>query len=217
MSGTAALLLAAGESTRMGEFKALLPWCGTTLIEHQVSALLAGGASRCIVVLGHRAESLEPKLRGLADVFCVHNPDYREGKTTSLKTGLRALDEALGKSPAESREGAGLLLNVDQPRSTSIIRRIIELHEHGSDDSPRGDPPLITIPTHLGKGGHPIIFSTELLPEFMSISEESQGLKAVVRRHEAQTLRVDVDSPEVLLDLNTPQDYQAALTKFGSG
>ena len=216
MAGTAALLLAAGESTRMGELKALLPWCGTTLIEHQVAALMSAGASRCFVVLGHRADRLEPKLRGLADVFCVHNPDYRQGKTTSLKAGLRALDEASRGSPDGSREDAGLLLNVDQPRSSAVVRKIIQLHQHCSGDRSL-DPPLITVPTYLGKGGHPIIFSTAMLQEMLGVSEETQGLKAVVRRHEAQTMKVEVDSPEILLDLNTPEDYQDAVAQFGSG
>ena len=69
----------------------------------------------------------------------------------------------------------------------------------------------ITIPTHAGKGGHPILISAELLPELAGIEEESQGLKAVVRRHEAATDRFELDDPSLLWDLNTPEQYQDAL------
>ena len=69
----------------------------------------------------------------------------------------------------------------------------------------------ITIPTHGGKGGHPILISAELLPELAEIEEVSQGLKAVVRRHEEATERFDLDDPSLLWDLNTPEQYQNAL------
>ena len=69
----------------------------------------------------------------------------------------------------------------------------------------------ITIPTHGGKGGHPILVSAELLPELADIEEESQGLKAVVRRHAEATERFELADPTVLWDLNTPEQYQQAL------
>ena len=147
-----------------------------------------------MVVVGHRAPELEAKLRGKSGVSCTVNPDYRQGKTTSLKAGLRAVEEF--------QPGVVLILNVDQPRTPETIRELLQHHLAGES--------LITIPTFNGKGGHPIAIAAELLPEVGSIEEESEGLKAVTRRHLKSTARVELGTPDVLLDLNTPEDYQAA-------
>ena len=195
MGPTIAILLAAGESRRMGELKALLPWQGSTLLEHQTAALLEAGVDRVVVVLGHRASELEAKLKGKDWVSCTVNPDYLQGKTTSLKAGLRAIEEF--------EPGVILILNVDQPRKPETIRKLLQNHLAGDS--------LITIPTFNGKGGHPIAIASELLPELKSIEEESEGLKAVTRRHEKSTARVDLGTRDILWDLNTPEDYQQAL------
>ena len=195
MGPTIAILLAAGESSRMGRLKALLPWQGSTLLEHQAAALLEAGADRVVVVLGHRATELEAILKGKDRVSSTVNPDYLQGKTTSLKTGLRAA--------AEYEPGVILILNVDQPRKPETIRQVLQHHLAGKS--------LITIPTFNGKGGHPIAIAEGLLPEVALIEEESQGLKAVTRRHENSTDRVVLGTSEVLLDLNTPEDYEMAL------
>lgn len=216
MATIAALLLAAGESTRMGELKALLPWHGRPLIEHQVSALATAGVSRTIVVLGHQSERLESLLADRSGIQCVFNPDYKQGKTTSIKAGLHAL-KASSTPPAAGEPGEAvrllpeesiLILNADQPRSADTIRRVKEMHRR-ADSSKRTY--LITIPTYGGKGGHPIILSLSLTDELMDISEDTLGVKDVVRRHGEETQRVEIDCPEILLDLNTPQDYQKAL------
>ena len=72
----------------------------------------------------------------------------------------------------------------------------------------------ITIPEFGGKGGHPIIMDSRLLPDLKAIDEETQGIKAVVRRYSEGVERVDLDEPEVLLDLNTREQYQAALNSL---
>ena len=179
----------------MGQLKALLPWEGTTLLQHQVGALSVGGCTDIVVVLGHRHEELSPLLEGLPKVRWVHNPDYLLGKTTSLKTGLRTI--------AGSGWEFFLVLNVDQPRSVGIVTQVIEHQSTGSH--------LITIPCHKGKGGHPVAIDSALLPELADVTEESEGMKAVVKRHAAQTHRIELGNPELLLDLNTPEDYQRAL------
>ena len=210
MASTAALLLAAGESTRMGELKALLPWRGSTLLEQQVSSLASAGVSRTVVVLGYQPEKLESLLKGRPSIVCVHNPDYHRGKTTSIKAGLRALRQSEDGRPGFPEE-AVLVLNVDQPRSADTVRRIIELH-HGAGNRGSSDQAcLITVPAYHGKGGHPIVLSASLVEELMEISEETLGLKALMRRHIGEVRRVEIDSPEILLDLNTPQDYRKAL------
>ena len=212
MKDVAGLLLAAGESTRMGEPKALLPWHGISLLEHQLSTIAAADVSPVVVVLGHQFERLGSLVRGRTGVECVHNPDFRQGKTTSIKAGLRALQSSLGGSTSPSSDVASvLILSVDQPRSTETIRRIIEEHDHRTEEGARDISHLITVPTYEGKGGHPVVLSMSLMGELLEISEETRGLKAVARRHLKETQRVEVDTPEILLDLNTPEDYRVAL------
>ena len=200
MPGAWAILLAAGESTRMGQLKALLPWRGQTLLEHQAAALLEGGAERVVVVLGHRADELRPLLEGKEGVSWKFNPDYRQGKTTSIKAGLSALG-------ADSVEDI-LLLNVGQPRSAADVARVLNAHRDGDY--------AVTVPEYRGKGGHPIALSSTLLPELREIDEESQGIKAVVRRHPESVQRIPLDNPEILLDLNTPEQYRAAVESTGT-
>jgi molybdenum cofactor cytidylyltransferase len=199
MALVVAMLLAAGESRRMGQLKALLPWQGTSLLKHQVESLRSGGVDQVIVVLGHRSDELKAELAGTEGVAWQLNPDYLQGKTTSIKAGLNAL--------GTEQPDALLILNVDQPRSADVIRSLLE--EHLSHDN------LITIPTHNGKGGHPIILSPSLLNEMREIDEESFGIKAVVQRHLESIRRVEMDNPEVLWDLNTPEEYQRVLDAGG--
>ena len=195
MADVVAILLAAGESRRMGQLKALLPWQGVSLIKHQVASLRAGGVDQVVVGLGHRSDELKFDLGDTVGVSWQLNPDYLQGKTTSIKAGLNAL--------GTDQPQALLLLNVDHPRSAGVIRFLLENHlAQGS---------LITIPTHNGKGGHPIILSPTLLDDLRRIDEESFGIKAVVQRHIEGTRRVEMDSPEVLWDLNTPEEYQRVL------
>ena len=213
MGGEAwAVLLAAGESSRMGRLKALLPWRGQTLLQHQVSALRDGGADRVVVVLGHRAGELRPLLEGLEGVDWVLNPDYLQGKTTSIKAGLSAIISCLPLDGEGQGGGEGvrdiLLLNVDQPRSAADIARIIDTHRVGDA--------TVTIPTCGGKGGHPIVLSAELLSELLAIDEESQGVKAVVQRRPESVNRFPLENPEILLDLNTPEQYRAAVEAIES-
>jgi len=199
MADVVAILLAAGESRRMGQLKALLPWQGVSLIKHQVASLRAGGVDQVVVVLGHRPDELKSELGDTAGVSWQLNPDYLQGKTTSIKVGLNAL--------GTDQLQALLLLNVDQPRSAGVVRFLLE--DYLSQGS------LITIPTHNGKGGHPIILSPTLLDELRGIDEETFGIKAVVQRHLEDTRRVEMDSPEVLWDLNTPEEYQKVVSAQG--
>ena len=179
----------------MGELKALLPWQGASLLEHQVEALQQGGAHLVVVVLGHRADELQPLLEGREGVISALNPHYLQGKTTSIKIGVGAA--------AEHNPDALLLLNVDQPRSAATIQFLLEAHQTGGA--------LITLPTHGGKGGHPLVLDASLVDELLLVSEETLGLREVLQRHRGQTRKVEVERPEVLWDLNTPQQYRQAL------
>jgi len=205
---TSGILLAAGVSRRMGTLKALLDWHGRPLIMHQIVALREAGADEVVVVLGHRADELQARIGANRDVYsvgnvrCVINSDYSQGKTTSIKTGLRAISNEAGPS------GAILMLNVDQPRSVNVIQDVLIAHQSAGA--------LITIPTCGGKGGHPIAVDKSLLAEMLEINEATQGLRAVTQRHEQSTNRLELGAPELLWDVNTPEQYQAALAASDS-
>ena len=188
-----AILLAAGESTRMGQQKALLPWRGTTLIQCQLGSLIEAGVSQVVVVLGYRAETLRPLVEAVPGAETVLNLRYRTGKSSSVRAGLRRIDP---------RAEGILVLAVDQPRSPEVVRRVLATHRELRS--------LITYPAYGGKGGHPVIFSSDLLPEMMRIRESRQGLREVVVRHRAQVSRIETDQAEVLLDLNKPEEYERA-------
>ncbi len=140
----------------MGELKALLPWQGASLLEHQVEALLQGGAHLVLVVLGHRADELQPLLEGREEVIPILNPHYRQGKTTSIKAGAQAA--------AEHNPDILMLLNVDQPRSAATIRFLLEGHQAGGA--------LMTLPTHQGQGGHPLVLDAALMAAVGKRGEE---------------------------------------------
>lgn len=198
MSEVSAVLLAAGESTRMGQQKALLPWKGSTLLLYQVNSLLAAGVAEVVTVVGYRAERLRSLIEGIPRVSTVLNLRYRTGKASSIRAGLRGISH---------QAEAVLVLSVDQPRSPTFVGRVLEAH--------RQQGALITYPAYAGKGGHPILFSRSLLPEMMVIRESSQGLREVVQRHQSEWLRLEVDDQEALFDLNRPQDYISAVAAAG--
>ena len=167
----AAVLTAAGLSSRMGRPKPLLRWRGTTLVEHQVSILLEGGASDVIVVLGHMAEDVIPYVER-SDARYVVNRRYNEGRTSSIKAGLEAVSHQADDI---------ILMGVDQPRTAQIIRRVVDSHLCAKA--------LLTSPRLAGRGGHPLMFSRRLLPELKLISEHNQGLREVFERHRGRDHR----------------------------
>lgn len=198
MAAVAALLLAAGESRRMGTAKALLRWKGVSLLRYQIDQLMQAGVSEVIVVLGHEAERLLPLAEGAPGVTVVVNQDYRQGRTTSIKTGL-------GRVPTAC-DGV-MVLAVDQPRRAAILRRLLEEFQQR--------PSAIVAPEYQGCGGHPVIFARGLLGEMRAITEAKQGLREVMQRHRAELRRVPFETPEVLLDINTPEEYRDATARYG--
>ncbi|MPZ48374.1 MAG: NTP transferase domain-containing protein [Dehalococcoidia bacterium] len=194
----AAILLAAGESTRMGRPKQLLHWAGRTLIDWQVGQLQHAGAAEIVVVLGHDAESIRLAVPETARV--VVNEVYREGRASSLRRGAEAIEEPVD---------ALLILGVDQPRPAWLSRRLVERW--------RETHALIVSPRFPSGFGHPILVAGSLLPELRAVDEASLGLRAVIDRHVAEAGSIDVESDAVDVDLNTPEDYQEALAAFQSG
>jgi molybdenum cofactor cytidylyltransferase len=198
MDVTHAVLLAAGESTRMGALKGLLPWQGRPLVVYQVEQLLACAVERLVVVLGHRAAELRPHLAAAPRLVVVENVDYRTGKVSSILSGLAALPP----------EGHVLILSVDQPRPSWLLRACIESHTRG------GAP--ITVAAYQGRRGHPVLFAPSLRSELAAIEEATQGLRAVLQRHREAVSVCETGSPLALLNLNTPEDYAAARQVAGS-
>jgi molybdenum cofactor cytidylyltransferase len=197
--GITAILLAAGESSRMGKPKPLLPWGGLPLIMYQIASLSEASASPIVVVLGHNSEDIAPYVENSPTLQTIINPDYAEGKTTSIRLGVsQVLDDVDGI----------LLLAVDQPRPADLVRRVIEEHLRSGA--------LITHPTYNGRGGHPIIFAGSLKSELLAITEEQQGIREVVGRHQDSIRTVAVESPIARVDLNTMGDYESALREFWS-
>jgi molybdenum cofactor cytidylyltransferase len=194
----AAILLAAGESTRMGRLKQLLPWGGTTLLAWQVAQLRAAGAEDVVVVLGHEAEQIRPAVPPEARI--VLNEGYREGRATSLRAGALAMPDDVE---------AVLILSVDQPRPAWLSRVLIERW--------RAERPLVMSPRFERRYGHPILVDGTLLPELRGVSDETLGLRAVIDRHVDRARSLVVTNQRVDVDLNTPGDYEAALISFERG
>jgi molybdenum cofactor cytidylyltransferase len=205
----AGVLLAAGESTRMGRLKALLPWRGTTLLESQLSALMDAGVSPLVVVLGHRAAELRallseipPPSRGetLAESAprVVLNDRYRQGKSTSIVAGIAALPE---------HTEAALVVAVDQPTEPGVLRSLL-----GAYAPTR---PALLLPSVNHRRGHPTLFDRRVFPDLLAITEEREGLREVMDRYEADIRYVEVETELVRANLNSPEEYQAAFTRWG--
>ena len=194
----AAILLAGGESSRMGAAKPLLEWGGSTLIEYQLAQLKEPPVDRLVVVLGHRADEVLPHVRSAGpDVTGVVNELYAQGRASSLRLGAAAL-------PDDTT--AVLVLSVDQPRPHDVIARLVDVHRHSGS--------LITVPTYDEKRGHPPLLDGSLLPELREVNEATQGLRAVIERHAADVNELPFETSAVLLDLNRPQEYQKARASY---
>jgi molybdenum cofactor cytidylyltransferase len=191
------VLLAAGESSRMGRPKPLLPWRGTTLVEYQMNSLLQGGCDRVIVVTGKYDAEMAPLLNDRPGISSVYNPKYLEGKTTSIKAGIWEVPNGIHSI---------VLLAVDQPRPAWVIERILKVHtDFGAD---------ITSPGFDGHGGHPLVFDSGLQKDLASITEEGEGVRAIFRKPDVDHHRVEFDSAIVRLDINTPEAYESALAAY---
>ncbi len=172
----------------MGSPKALLEYRRETFLD-RLSGLLSGICSPVIVVLGAHAEEI--RARALRPAAFVFNPDYRTGQTGSMQCGLRAVPP----------EAEGILFTlVDHPAvDPATLERLIA--------APR---PLIRVPRHKARRGHPVWFRRDLIPEFLALPENGAA-RDVVRAHAAETEVLDVDDPGVLADIDAPADYRELL------
>jgi molybdenum cofactor cytidylyltransferase len=192
----AAIILAAGESSRMGSPKALLtyPLAGggeTSFAEHLVDVFDRSGAEPILIVLGHEAD----RIRGALDwqrACPIDNPRYREGMLSSIRAGVAALEDP-------EVEGA-LVCPVDHPgASPDVARALIRSFER------RRSP--IVLPVAAGRRGHPVLFSRSVFGELLS-APDGVGARQVVWDHESDLLEVAVSQPGVRVDLDTPAEYE---------
>lgn len=180
----------------MGEPKALLPWVdGAPLIAYQINALALAGYAPIVVVLGHAPDALRAAIPAGVDISVVVNERYQDGRSTSIVAGL-------GPLPV-TRTEAVLITSVDQPRSVDLLLALREAWER--------ERPPIAVPSLNHRVGHPPLFSAALLPELLGVTEEREGLRQVMQAHAEERLFVEVDDPLTLTNLNTPEDYEAAL------
>ena len=192
------LVLAAGLSRRMGEFKPLLPFRGKTLIENTIDSILSSGAHQVVVVTGHRAQELEPILeKRYGDrVILAHNADFASTDMLhSIRVGCRAMPAC----------GAFFLLPGDMPVvEERTFRRILD----------RRDGSLSVIfPTLDGYRKHPPLVDSRLIPRILSFSGEG-GLRQFWKEQESVIRTVSVDDAGVWVDLDTREDYRQCKEKY---
>ena len=190
----AAVILAAGESRRMGQPKALLPYRGRAFLDHLIGVTRHPRIGLTRVVLGAGAEEIREKLK-LDPAGVVVNPHWEKGQLSSIKAALRSL-------PPGTTEGI-LLCLVDQPLiSTALVDRLIK--QFDSSAKP------IVIPTYNGKRGHPVLFRSALYDELLAAPLDL-GARAVVWTHAADVLEVPTDEEGVILNLNDPETLKRAM------
>lgn len=190
-----AIVLAAGQSLRMGTQKLLLPLGNTTVIAHIVDSLLAGGLSRVIVVTRagepHIAEALVGR-----EIQFTENPDTKGDMLSSVRCGLRALT---GDCQAV------MLALGDQPGITPEMVRDLAI-DYGLH------PEGILVPVFEGKRGHPMIFSVKYRNEILE-QHDGSGLRGLLLAHPQELREWTADSAAVLADMDVPEDYQRELAR----
>jgi molybdenum cofactor cytidylyltransferase len=196
----AAIILAAGESRRMGSPKALLPWGDETLLAWEIEQLMASQVDDIVVVLGHRSEAIRRSL-GEAAHYCVFNQRWAHGRSTSLVKGVDALLRD-GRGAPE----ATVIQNVDQPTRTDIVDRLVDELRRTNVDAVQ--------PVREGHGGHPVVVAGHVLPLLLRVEERTLGLRGVLEQHPPYRLEME-DEPVVSLDLDTPDTLPAARKLLG--
>src|SRR2546428_9904179 len=189
----AGIVLAAGRSARMGSPKALLDFRGLPFAVRILEALEVLEVKTRVVVLGPDAPRILPAIAG-HDCIIVENPDPETGPIASLRSALRALQPL--------QPSAALVWPVDLPHvRVTTVERLLEAHR-------RTDAPAV-VPTFAERRGHPVIWGLALFPDLLeSKAATREGARAVLHQHEKEVVRVPVDDPAVIDELNKPEDYE---------
>jgi molybdenum cofactor cytidylyltransferase len=194
-----AILLAAGRSTRMGaDNKLLAEIGGRPLVRIAAEEALKSKARPLVVVTGHQQERVRTALKGL-DVTFAHNPDFAEGLSTSLKSGLAALPDD---------NDAALVLLADMPGvDASVIDALISAF-----DPARGA--LVVVPTFDGKRGNPVLWSRRFFPDLAALQGDV-GARHLIGSHAEAVTEVPAGGNAVLIDVDTPDALKAARADIG--
>ncbi len=188
-----AMILAAGESRRMGKPKLLLPFRDKTIIETIVEKVVSSNVEKTLVILGSDREKIEKKIRNYP-VKIVYNRDFRSGMLSSVQCGFKAL-------PEETR--AVLAVLGDQPKiSTTVINKLVDAYK----SSGKG----IVLPVHNKERGHPVLIDVKYREEVGNLSPEV-GLRGTVYNHPEDILEVDVETSSIFQDIDYESDYKREL------
>jgi molybdenum cofactor cytidylyltransferase len=188
-----AIVLAAGSSSRMGQPKQLLPVEGRSLVRRAAEAAVQSKARQTIVVTGAASEEVDAELTGLA-VMLVHNPEYSDGLSTSLRAGLRAV--------RPDADGVVVLL-ADQPFVTfEIVDALIDLYKQSGA--------MVARPRYGGQPGNPVLWDRRVFPELMA-QEGDQGGRVLLQTHASEIAWLELPDHGQQTDVDTPEAY-ASLT-----
>jgi molybdenum cofactor cytidylyltransferase len=194
-----AVLLAAGEASRMGRRpKPLLELAGVPLIRRNLVALSGAGIDEVVVVLGHRADQIEPAVRDFP-ITLVRNPDYAQGQASSVRTGLAALSSrldaivvALADMPLISAEDVTAVLG-------AYKRRV-----HGS----------VLVPFVDGERANPVVLDAAIRDDVLA-GDLNFGCRQWIERYPDRVARFDVDNDHYRVDLDTPEDLARFERRYG--
>jgi molybdenum cofactor cytidylyltransferase len=191
----AAIVLAAGASSRMGRPKQLLDWNGRPLVRAAAEIALAARLEPLLVVVGGAQTAVANALAGLP-LQMIINPEYAAGQSTSLRAGVAALGPDVD---------AVVVLLGDQPFVTvAIVERLVaEWQASGA---------AIVAPMYAGQRGNPVLFARPMFPELLAIQGD-QGARGVLAADRARVRVVAFDDPRPLADIDTPDDYERLLSK----
>lgn len=190
-----AIVLAAGMSTRMGIQKLLLPFEDKTIVEKVLENIMDSGIENIMVVLGANHTEIQEAL-GLWPVRTVWNSDFKEGMHTSVLAGVNAL-------PQDAK--AAMFFLGDQPFiPEEAIRKVVEAW--------RDSGKSIVIPLYDGKRGHPSLFDLSLRNEILNL-DRNVGLRSVALKFPDEICEVETFCPEIVRDIDTPEDYLKELEK----
>jgi molybdenum cofactor cytidylyltransferase len=188
-----AMILAAGESKRMGKPKLLLPFGDKTIIETIVEKVVSSNVEKTLVILGSDREKIEEKIKNYPAKI-VYNRDFRSGMLSSVQCGFKAL-------PEEIR--AVLVVLGDQPNiSTTVINKLIDAYK----SSRKG----IVLPFYNKERGHPVLIDVKYREEVENLSPEV-GLRGTVYNHPEDILEVDAETPSIFQDIDDESDYKREL------